>query len=251
MLLATIHNLFRNTAKQMNVEEQVMLAKQGEEAVLHELLLSHTAFMKKTASYVCKRYIREADDEYSIAMSAFHDAIISYETDKNASFLTFAHLLIRRKLIDHIRKEARRIDQPVGNSLLIDEEANDAFTHLESSHAFEQFTAEQQQQERLRQIIQFEEMLQPYQLSFSQLAEVAPSHEDARRTAFQIAQIVAETDEFFDTLQTKKRLPLKELEELVSVSRKTLERQRKYIIAIALLLNSELHYLIDYLKGRM
>jgi RNA polymerase sigma factor len=94
-------------------------------------------------------------------------------------------------------------------------------------------------------------LLKPYGLSFQELVKVSPSHEDSRQTAIQIAQIIVETDEFYEMLLTKKRLPMKELEELVNVSRKTIERHRKYIVAIVILLKSDLHYIKDYLKGRM
>jgi RNA polymerase sigma factor len=50
-------------------------------------------------------------------------------------------------------------------------------------------------------------------------------------------------------LYAKKRLPIKELERHVHISRKTIERNRKYIIAIAIILSGEFHYLQDYIKG--
>jgi RNA polymerase sigma factor len=251
MLLASIQGLFVRKSNNTDIEPLVAKAKDGDEEVLHDLLYSYAPYMKKTASFVCKRYIHEQDDEYSIALSAFHEAIQYYDVSKNASFLTFAHLLIRRKLIDHIRKEARRKDAPLGLGLDSQDEETDAFDTLESSHSFEQFTAEQQAAERRVQILAYEQLLKPYGLSFQELVKVSPSHEDTRQTAFQIAQIIAESDEFYETFAQKKQLPIKELEELVLVSRKTIERQRKYIVAIVILLKSDLYYLKDYLKGRM
>lgn len=251
VILATIQGLFSKRQSKNDLELLVLQARDGNKEVLHELLSSYTPFMKKTASFVCKRFISEQDDEYSIAMSAFHDAIEHFEQDKNASFLTFAHLLIRRKLIDYIRKEARRKEISLGQMTDYDENPSSSFSILESTNSFEQFTATQQAEERKHQITVYESMLKPYGLSFQELVKVSPSHEDSRKTAIQIAQLVAETEEFYEVLQTKKKLPIKELEELVDVSRKTLERQRKYIIAIAILLKSDLHYIKDYLKGRM
>lgn len=250
ILLASIQGLFVKKEKNI-VEKLVMQAKHGDKEVLHELLSSYTPFMKKTASFVCKRYITEQDDEYSIAMFAFHEAIEHFELGKNASFLTFAHLLIRRKLIDYIRKESRRKEISLGQMLTDDDDHLDAFSSLESSQSFEQFTAAQQAEERRLQIVAYENLLKPYGLSFMELVKVSPSHEDSRQTAIQIAQIIVETDEFYEIVKTKKKLPMKELEELVEVSRKTIERQRKYIIAIVILLKSDLHYIKDYLKGRM
>ena len=250
VILATIQGLFSKRKTKNDLELLVIQARDGDKEVLNELLSSYTPFMKKTASLVCKRYISEQDDEYSIAMFAFHEAIEHFEQDKNASFLTFAHLLIRRKLIDYIRKEARRKEISLGQ-MTDDENQSSSFSLLESSNSFEQFTATQQAEERKHQITVYESLLKPYGLSFQELVKVSPSHEDSRKTAIQIAQIIVETDEFYDVLQTKKKLPIKELAELVEVSRKTLERQRKYIIAIAILLKSDLHYIKDYLKGRM
>ena len=250
VLLASIQGLFSKKSKKEEIETLVIQAKNGDKEVHHGLLSSYTPFMKKTASFVCKRYISEQDDEYSIAMFAFNEAIEHYNSEKNASFLTFAHLLIRRKLIDYIRKEARRKEVSLGQ-MRSEGEEQDAFTILESSQSFEQFTAAQQAEERKYQIITYESLLKPYGLSFDELVKVSPSHEDSRQTAIQIAQIIAETEEFYEILRTKKRLPMKELEELVEVSRKTIERQRKYIIAIVILLKSDLHYIKDYIKGRI
>ena len=45
------------------------------------------------------------------------------------------------------------------------------------------------------------------------------------------------------------RIPIKELDTKVDVSKKTLERNRKYIIALVLILSGDYVYLKDYLKG--
>jgi RNA polymerase sigma factor len=63
------------------------------------------------------------------------------------------------------------------------------------------------------------------------------------------AKLLIEKEELREILLTKKRLPIKQLEELVDVSRKTLERNRKYIIAMALIFTSDYVYLKDYIKG--
>ncbi|WP_245827536.1 sigma factor [Paenisporosarcina indica] len=204
MLLATIQGLFTKKRITTELEILVLQAKEGEKEVLHDLLSSYAPFMKKTASFVCKRYITEQDDEFSIAMFAFNEAIEHFEKDKNASFLTFAHLLIRRKLIDYMRKESKRKEISLGQMMPENGDQQDAFSILESSHSFEQFTAKQQAEERKHQITAYEALLKPYGLNFEELVKVSPSHEDSRQTAIQIAQIIAETEEFYDILQTKK-----------------------------------------------
>lgn len=55
---------------------------------------------------VCKRYIdQEQDDEFSIGLIAFNEAIDSFHEGKGSSFFTFARLVISRKVIDYIRQQ--------------------------------------------------------------------------------------------------------------------------------------------------
>jgi RNA polymerase sigma factor len=79
--------------------------------------------------------------------------------------------------------------------------------------------------------------------------EQSPKHMDARQNAIKVAQILIEHDELKRILFTKKQLPVKQLETLVSVSRKTIERNRKYIIAMTIILSGDYIYLKDYIRG--
>lgn len=248
MLIAALSGLFGRNEK-YTAEELALLAQQGDAQALNNLLDSYAPFMKKAASQVCKRYIDDHDDEFSIALSAFHEAVKGYEKGKNASFLTFAHLIIRRRIIDFIRKESQRNEFSHHFNSVIDEE--DANGWIEDAEAIKSFSIEQQTVMRREEIALYEEMLSSFDLSFATLAKVSPGHEDARKSCMQIAQLVAETDEYLQYLIEKKKLPIKEIEKLVDVSRKTIERNRKYIIAVVLLIDSDLHYLKDYLKERL
>ena len=43
-------------------------------------------------------------DEFSIGLQAFNEALDAYQSDKGASFLYFAKMVINRRVIDYIRK---------------------------------------------------------------------------------------------------------------------------------------------------
>lgn len=64
-----------------------------------------------------------------------------------------------------------------------------------------------------------------------------------------MAYTLVEHEELKKILFEKKQLPVKQLEKLVAVSRKTVERNRKYIIAMAIIITGDYVYLKDYLKG--
>lgn len=248
MLLSVLAGYFGRGEKN-NAEILAVQAQNGDKQAMEDLLVSYSPFMKKTAGQVCKRFINDHDEEFSIALSAFHEAVNGFNQEKNASFLTFAHMVIRRRVIDFIRKEAGRkefVHDFQGLS-----ETDDFHSGIDTSASIQDFSEQQQAAVRREEIAEYVKLLSGYGMSFQDLVKVSPSHEDARTTAIQIAQLVAETEEYKQHLLQKKKLPVKEIEQLVEVSRKTIERNRKYIIAVALLLMSDLHYLKDYLKGRL
>ncbi|MDN7241432.1 RNA polymerase sigma-I factor [Planococcus sp. N028] len=248
MLLSMLSGVFGQEGK-TDAERLALQAQSGCDQALQNLFSSYSPFMKKTAAQVCKRFIDNHDDEYSIALAAFHEAVLKYEKEKNASFLTFAHMVIRRRIIDFIRKENLRNEY--SHDFRSNNGEEDSSNRISNNEALERFQIQQQAEKRRDEIFQFEKIISGYGLSFQILVDVSPAHEDARRTAIQIAQLVAETDDYKEYLLQKKKLPIKEIEQLVDVSRKTIERNRKYIIALALLLISDLHYLKDYLKERL
>ena len=248
MLLSVLAGYFGRGEKN-NAEVLAVQAQNGDPEAMENLLLSYSPFMKKTAGQVCKRFINDHDEEYTIALSAFHEAVNGFNQEKNASFLTFAHMVIRRRVIDYIRKEAGRKDFAHDFHGLSD--ADEFRSAIDTSASIKDYTEQQQAAARKEEIAEYEKLLAGYGMTFHDLVKASPAHEDARVTAIQIAQLVAETEDYQNYLQQKKRLPVKEIEKLVEVSRKTIERNRKYIIAVALLLMSDLHYLKDYLKERL
>lgn len=248
MLLSVLAGYFGRGEKN-NADSLALQAQDGDTEAMESLLVSYSPFMKKTAGQVCKRFIDDHDEEFSIALSAFHEAVKGFNQDKNASFLTFAHMVIRRRIIDFIRRESNRIEFAHDFHGMSEEE--DFRSGIDATASVKDYSEQQHAAVRKEEIAEYERLLSDYGMTFQDLVKASPSHEDARVTAVQIAQLVAETAEYRQFLQNKKKLPVKEIEQLVEVSRKTIERNRKYIIAVALLMMSDLHYLKDYLKERM
>lgn len=248
MLLSIIQGLFKTKTKQ-NMHGLITKAQAGDKEVINDLLLAHTQFLKKTASFICKKAIDEQDEEFGIALNGCHEAIKAYNLTENTSFQTFAHLIIKRRLIDFIRKETARNKK----ELLFDNSENESEDdhYLFKQQALATYTDEQLTRARRDELVSYNKLLSEFNLSFDELTKAAPKHADARKTAFQTAQIIADSEELYGLLLKNKKLPLKEIEALVEVSRKTLERQRKYIIAVVLLLNGDFVYIKDYVKGEI
>lgn len=240
--------LFMTNKKKRTLEQSVLLIQQGNHTLLNEIIENYKPFIAKTVSSVCKRYIYETDDEFSIGLIAFNEAIEKYSPEKGSSLLSFSEVLIKRRVIDYIRKQSK--SQHVSMDLTyssLEEESPGMVIVNELS--LEDFRKKSDADLRKEEIVQFQTLLASFDLSFRDLVENSPKHSDARTNAIMVAKVLVENSELKNSLLEKKRLPIKELEKMVDVSRKTIERNRKYIIAIALILSSDYLYMKDYLKG--
>ncbi|PLS02814.1 RNA polymerase sigma factor SigI [Neobacillus cucumis] len=240
--------LFMTKKKKRTLEETVLLIQQGERELLNQLIDSYKPFIAKTVSSVCRRYIYESDDEFSIGLIAFNEAIEKYSPDKGSSLLSFSEVIIKRRVIDYIRKQTKNqhISIDITDPLQEDESPG---TVIVNELSLDEFQKKNDEQLRKEEILHFQQLLSTFDLSFSDLVENSPKHADARKSAILTAKMLVANTELKEILMEKKRLPIKQLETMVNVSRKTIERNRKYIIAVALILSSDYVYMKDYIKG--
>jgi RNA polymerase sigma factor len=250
LMLNLLLFLLTKKKKKPSLEELAGDIQQGDEQLLNMVINDYKPFIKKTVSSVCKRYIYESDDEFSIGLIAFHDAIFKYNNERGSSIISFAEVIIKRKVIDYIRKNGKFQDISIDRNLIDDEEDSPSLT-IEQVVSVEEYEKQEDSLKRREEIVEFQAQLSNYNLSFIDLVEQSPKHEDARLNAIEIARIVVTSNNLMNYLMEKKRLPIKKLEKQVNVSRKTIERNRKYIIAISLIMVGDYVYLKDYLKGRL
>lgn len=240
--------LFMAKKKKRTLEETAALIQQGDSSLLNEVIEAYKPFIAKTVSSVCKRYIYETDDEFSIGLIAFNEAIEKYSAERGSSLLNFSEIIIKRRVIDYIRKQTKNqhISMDITNQPNEEESPGAAIVNELS---LEDYQKKNDEQLRKEEVLQFQRLLTAFDLSLSDLVENSPRHADARINAILVAKKLVEHEELKELLLEKKRLPIKQLEKMVNVSRKTIERNRKYIIAIALILSGDYVYMKDYIKG--
>ncbi|WP_332457827.1 RNA polymerase sigma factor SigI [Tumebacillus avium] len=231
-----------------DLNQLLMKARSGDEEARNQLLREYIPFVAKSASQATGRYIRRGqDDEFSIALAAFNEAIERYDLDRGTSFLGFADTVIKRRLIDYFRsKQAKQRDVPFSDFEVEDEEEN-VINYVEVQKSVEEHQKLVEGDARRDEIQHFTELLMQFEISMEELVDLSPKHQDARENAMEVAKVIAANQEFCDYLMTKRSLPLKALMNHVKVSRKTIERQRKYIIAVSLILIGDFEMLQDYI----
>ncbi len=196
-----------------------------------DLIRDYIPFIKSEASKCISRFCSEQDDEFSIAMIAFHEAILGYEQDRGA-FLPYAAMLIRNRIIDFQRKEGRHqgsisLDEEIGDSdqTLMDQIADERNYIQESTN----LEATKQEIEKLSTI------MADFGVTFTDVADNSPKQERTLEACATAICYAIENKHLLDAMLKTKKLPLAQLVKGSGVERKTLERHRKYILVMLLI----------------
>lgn len=214
------------------LKETLMSAKSGDVPAREELIRSHKPFIARVSSKICNRYlIWDNDDELSIALLAFNEAIDNFDPQGGASFYSFVQMVIRRRLVDFFRKEGRHQHLSLSPMNSEDEE----LSRFDRDSSLEQYQ-EAESQEVLAAVVEnYVKVLSCYKVTLDDLVKISPKHRDSRQTLRKAAWALSNNPACMTYLQTHRLLPIKELEALSGVKRKTLEKGRKYLIALALI----------------
>jgi len=217
------------------VEARVARARDGDIQARDDLIRDYTPFILKTAASCVRRYVvLGEDDEASVALSAFNEAIDAFKS-KRPGFLAFAATVIKRRLIDLYRKQTRHREIPF-STMSTPKSENEGFWDPSCLT----YTTEDWQAvvERRDDIENWKETLKEFGLTIGQVVEATPKHRDARQRAMYMARLIAENAKLKQLFFETRRIPVDELLSRVPekrrVSRKTIDRQKVYITAVAI-----------------
>lgn len=213
----------------MNINERVETAKK-DQYEREKLIADYTPFIKKQLSSFLHKYIDDRNsDELSIGLIAFNEAIDCFNCDKG-SFLNFSSLLIKRRITDYLRKNHSVSAIPID-------------LYCEKSDNYED-------ENRMIEMISFKNLLSLYNITMNDLVKESPKHSDTREMALKIAQTICDNEKLLNQLVNKKTIPVKEIIKILNINKKTVERHRKYIIALVIIINEDLPVLKQYLNTK-
>ncbi len=211
--------------------QQVYAAKEDMEAA-DRLIGSYMPFIKsETAKFLKRPPMEGHDDELSIAMIAFHEAVRGYSRSRGA-FLKYAAMIIKSRLIDYRRKEQRH-----GNVISLDAPAGEDDTPLSDTIADETDRNEAYvvREATRAEIEELTRQMQEFGVSLSDVADNCPKQQRTLEACRKALWYAKEHPELLDELLKTRRLPIARLSEGSGTERKTLERHRKYMVALLLI----------------
>jgi RNA polymerase sigma factor len=151
-------------------------------------------------------------------------------------------VIIRNSLIDYFRKSKN-------TPLLVFGSEDDTFDYIDNSLSLNNYQLEVVNKRRSEEIIQFSRELKEYKLDFTQLIDSSPKHIDTRNSLLNTATKCSNTEFIVNHIREKKQLPVKEIVILTQANRKFIEKWRRYLITLILILVSNQYpYIRSYLN---
>ncbi|WP_034328119.1 RNA polymerase sigma-I factor [Alkaliphilus transvaalensis] len=233
-----MRNILKLLKGKQSLEDRVSMIQQGNEIEKNRLIEEYIPFIQKNISQQVGKYVDiKNDDIYSVGLMAFNEAIDKYNKEKG-SFLSFAAIVIRSRIIDQLRKESKGLKEVYISQ----------FSFEEDESSLDQFTAVESFENQLEikmDMATLIKQMEAFGVTLDDLLREAPKHLDTRIKAVEIGRYVYGQKDLKAKLMKTHNLPVTDLIRDLQVSKKILQRSRKFIIAVILILDSNL----DTLKG--
>lgn len=234
-------------AGDIGLNQVIAKAQNGDMVARETLINNYRPFILRVASTVTHHYINpEQDDEFSVALIAFDEAINSYKPSRSGSFLAFAEMVIRRRLLDHFRRRVKTQNEiPLSGLYSEEDEEEPGFAIV---GAQQRYLSQTEAENRSLEIDDFQGALKRFGLDLAQLVSCSPKHCDTRDHLMQLVGTMVNDESVCQVLERTKDLPYKQLANQFRLTVKTLRRHRAYIIAIYLLKTGDYPLLKDYVN---
>lgn len=191
---------------------------------INQLIDSYTPFIIKTISNLKGQYLDiNNDDELTIGMMAFNEAIEKYVAGKG-SFINFAKLVIESRVKTYLMK-------------------NKTFEHTDYEDIIENVN-----EDLVDEIKIFEQTLLMFGLDFEMLVDHAPKHKDTRTRAVKIGKQTSQVPAYVDHIYLKRRLPITLISSAFNVSMKIIKKSKHFILSVVIIFDKKLKHIEEWLK---
>jgi RNA polymerase sigma-I factor len=187
------------------------------------------SFILKVVSKALNRStIPHNSKEFEIGLSSFDYAIDTYDLNSDDDFLSYAEKVIKNSVYDYIK--------------LTNANSTTFTTQIENEYLYRDY-------ENKDEISKFKLKLWELDITLDSLVNVTPSDEESVKTSITTARKLLYNPEVFRKISAKAGIPYDMLDRDLRNNKKFIERHKAYIIALALIINSNLAIFKSYLKN--
>ncbi|MHB1392761.1 MAG: RNA polymerase sigma-I factor [Clostridia bacterium] len=223
-----------------SINERVMHIKHTKDEK-NTFIEEYRPFIAAAVEKVTGRYVSYGqDEELSVALMAFDEAIIHYDQQKG-NFVSFAQNIIKKRLIDYYRKEKKhQVVTYISEYSTEDADSEEVFDYvIAAEEAQNKYYQEEVNQLRRQELVQLKEELSTWGLKLDDVAKSSPKHTGTKSSYLDIVKYIIDRPELVKKIKTKLYLPIGEIEEGTKLPRKTIERSRNYVVAAMIILTGD------------
>lgn len=214
-----------------DIVQQIQNAQKDPQAA-DAFVRQYLPFIQAETAKFLKKPSSQMQDALSIAMFAFYEAMMAYRKERGA-FLRLAAMAIRNRLIDDYRKAKRHegvasLNQPIAG----DADGSEMLDMLDSGEDAAQELVSRTAAKN--EIADFSAQLLTFGLTLTDVAESCPKQDRTLAACISALEFAKKNPELLEQLVQSKKLPIARLALGAGVEKKTLERHRKYLVAILL-----------------
>ncbi len=236
-------------SEEHSIVQRVYDAKGNMEAA-DAFIADYLPFIKAQVVKLIKRPLNIShDEEFSVALIAFHEAINGYSKTRG-SFLNYASILIRNRIIDFWRKNNKQA-QVISLTSPGKTEGSTIEDHLTDGKDYEKEMVARQATKK--EIAELTQQMESFGIQLTDVADSSPKQNRTLKICQKVVTYARKNPEIIDELLRTKRLPLKKVVAGSNVPKKTIERHRKYIVALLLIYSNGYEiirgHLTEVMKG--
>lgn len=204
---------------------------------VNELIKKHMPFIIKSISDVTGRYVScENDEELSVGLLGFHEAIERYDNEKG-HFLSYAKLVIGSRIKNYLKSENKHQHSSLEDLLDKGLEIKDEYLEEEEDNGV-----------LLEQINKLKNEISSFGFSLEDLADEAPKQQATRNNAISLSEEISKEEEFTSFMYVKRRLPIKRIVLRFAVTEKVIKRSKKFIISVVIIFDKNLSALKNWIR---
>lgn len=212
--------------KKLDLKVYNMMLENNPEKI-NDFIKSYRPFIIKTISNLKHSYVDiDNDEEYSIALSAFLEALNKYKPEKG-SFIGFARLVIESRLKSYFIKVSKLKHLDIEDMQIADIGPN---------------------QNLVDDIKAFEQALLEFGIDFEILISASPKHNDTRQNAISLGYKTSQVPAFVKHIYEKKRLPITLISNAFSATVKVIKKSKLFILSVVIIYDKKLTTIQDWLK---
>lgn len=227
------------------IDYEVMGVKKNPEK-LENFIAEHKKFILNCAYKNTKKYITDSDDEFSISLSAFSEAVNSYEMEKG-SFISFADKIISRRLIDYFRSQKKFTHEIQVDPYVFETDSDEKNDDISMRIMVSEKVSYQIDDSLKYEIEAANKVFEEFGFRFYDLAKCSPKAEKTKMDCATAVKYILQNDTLLRDIYSKRQLSIKIIGKNTKLPRKLLERHRKYIIAAVEILSGEYPCLSEYM----